>query len=79
MNLKPTKPQEFKASVDFNYAFRTEGAFYVIEVRKTNESEILAQVSVSREEKSEPATALEAGVVALSGYVARALAAKIEK
>lgn len=79
MNLKPTKPQELKANADFNYALRTNGAFYVIEVCKTNESEVLAQVSVSREEKPEPATALEAGVAALSGYVARALAAKIEK
>lgn len=78
MNLKANKPAEIKGKVDFSYSVQMNGDFYAIEVRKSGTTEALGGVSVSREEKPEVAAALEAGIGALAGYVARAMAKAVE-
>lgn len=77
MNLsKTSKTAEGKSSVEISYVVRVEPKHVVLEAKRSNAAEPFAGVTVSREEKPELAAALEAGCAALSGYIARALAAE---
>lgn len=79
MNLKSTKLLDAKnASTDFSFAVRLTPAQCTVEARKVGASELLAGVTVSREEKPELSAAVEAGVHALAGYLARAITADLE-